>query len=494
MRAPRPITALGCALLLPALLATTGCSTQDDPRDDSSDTGHSSRPTAGKPAAHPDSGDFNGDGFDDFTDIVESTSKDKKKYAATLVVVYGSREGLDTATAQRTSAGSRPYASFMSPLLRADLDGDGFTDLVGSRGAGGTVSGSFALFGGAHGLAAARRLDVPDGFRPLAAADFDGDGSVDLLDGGHGGSGDPNATGAGGEGLLLYGPFDRTGTPKRQAVLDLGQHGYATPTTATTGDFDGDGKAEVVFTYSFDSEEDESAPGDLHTVGSYEGGEQGLVRDTRQESRIAAAVATQDGPRTSAAGDADGDGLTDLLLPTQLSAAPAEMPGAGGALTILYGAKSGLNTGRKETVIGGMDTADRRRIDFGSSPSAGDVDGDGKPDVVVNTPGFRRHDGKVTLLPGGPDGVQSLDGEQVVDAETEGLPGTPNPYHWNAFGHRPPLLDVDGDDHADAVVFAPLYEKRKGAYLVLRGTDTGFDAKAVRLFTPDDIGVPLRLK
>ncbi|WP_422640784.1 FG-GAP repeat protein [Streptomyces avermitilis] len=141
-----------------------------------------------------------------------------------------------------------------------------------------------------------------------------------------------------------------------------------------------------------------------------------------------------------------------------------------------------------------MDTADRRRVDFGSSPSVGDVDADGKPDIVVNTPGFRRHDGKVTLLPGGADGAQSLAGEQVVDARTGGLPGTPNPYYWNAFGHRPPLLDVDDDGHADAVVFGPLYEKRKGAYLVLRGTDDGFDPKKVQLFTPDAIGVPLRLK
>ncbi|MEU9365494.1 FG-GAP and VCBS repeat-containing protein [Streptomyces avermitilis] len=483
-RRPTTTAVLGCALLLTAAACAT---------DEPSDSDRPQRPTAGKPAAHPDSGDFNGDGFDDFADVVESTSKDKKKYAATLVVVYGSREGLNTATAQRTSAGSRPYAMFMSPLLRTDLDGDGFTDLVGGRGVDETVSEPFALFGGAHGLGAARRLGLPDGFRPLAAADFDGDGSVDLLDGGHGGSGDPNSTGKGSDGLLLYGPFDRAGQPKRQAVLDLGQHGYATPATATTGDFDGDGRAEVVFTYSFDAEEDETAPADLHGVGYYEGGGQGLVRDTRQEARIEDLAGTDDGLRTPVAGDADGDGLTDLLVPTQLAVSPADMPAAGGALTILYGAKSGLNTGRKETVIGGMDTADRRRVDFGSSPSVGDVDADGKPDVVVNTPGFRRHDGKVTLLPGGADGAQSLAGEQVVDAQTDGLPGTPNPYYWNAFGHQPPLLDVDDDGHADAVVFGPLYEKRKGAYLVLRGTDDGFDPKKAQLFTPDAIGVPLRL-
>ncbi|MFF3612607.1 FG-GAP and VCBS repeat-containing protein [Streptomyces sp. NPDC002580] len=484
----RPAAVLACALLL----AIPGCDANGPFVGDRSSRPPTTRPAAGKPSDHPAPGDFNGDGYDDFVDVVESKSKDGEKYAAHLVVVYGSRSGLDTGTAQRTSAGTGQYARFMSPPLRADLDGDGFTDLVGSRGTDGIARETFALFGGARGLSTARRLDLPDSFRPLAAADFDGDGSVDLLDGGHSGSADPGATEMSG-GLLLYGPFDRKGAPSRQAVLDLNQHGYATPASATTGDFDGDGRAEVVFTYSFDAEEDESAPSDLHTIGVYEGGEQGLVRNTRQEGDIADLTATFDGPRIPATGDADGDGLSDLLAPTQLPVAPADMPGAGGALTILYGAKSGLDTGRERTVIGGMGTADRRRIDFGSSPSVGDVDADGTPDVVVNTPDFRRHDGKVTLLPGRADGTQSLDGEQVTDAETDGLPGTPNPYHWNAFGHRPPLLDVDGDGHADAVVFAPLYEKRKGAYLVLRGTDDGFAPRKTRLFTPDDLGVPLRL-
>ncbi|WP_190016745.1 FG-GAP and VCBS repeat-containing protein [Streptomyces lucensis] len=450
------------------------------------------RPAAGKPAERPDPGDFNGDGYDDFVDVVVSKSADGRRYAASLVVVYGSRAGLDTATARRTPAGSGRYATFLSAPLRADLDGDGFTDLVGSRGVNGSGSESFALFGGAHGLGAARRLGLPAGFRPMAAADFDGDGSVDLLDTGHGGSDDPHTTGQGGDGLLLHGPFDRAGTSAGRAVLDLRRQGV-TPDSATTGDFDGDGRAEVVFMYSYDVEEEETVPAGLHSAGVYEGGDQGLVRDTRQEAAIEHLASTDDGPRTPASGDADGDGLDDLLVPTRLAVAPADMPGAGGALTILYGAKSGLGTGRARTVIGGTRGTDRRRVDFGSSPAVGDVDGDGRPDVVVNTPDFRRHDGKVTLLRGGADGAQSLDREQVTDAESDGLPGTPNPYYWNAFGYRPPLLDVDGDRHADAVVFGPLYEKRKGAYLVLRGADDGFDPAKARLFTPDDIGVPLRL-
>ncbi|PSM41728.1 VCBS repeat-containing protein [Streptomyces dioscori] len=450
------------------------------------------KPSAGKPSNEPRPGDFNGDGYDDFATVLTSQSKDRSRSEENLVVVYGSRDGLAPATAQRTSPGTE-FAYFTSPL-RTDLDGDGYTDLVVGRGRADSRLTTLALFGGARGLGPATELTaLPADFRPLAAADFDGDGSTDLLDGGQGGTGDPAATVPGSAGLLLHGPFDSKGTPKRQAALDLDQHGYATPTTATTGDFDADGKAEVVFTYSFDAEEDESAPEDLHTVGYYEGDEVGLARDPAREPAITEAVETFDGPRTPATGDADGDGVDDLLLPTQLKVAPADMPAKGGALTILYGDRSGLGAGREKSVIEGEDGA-KRRTDYGSSPATGDVNGDGRPDIVVDTPDFRRHDGKVTLLPGGPGGVPSAAGEQTVDAGTDGLPGTPNPHYWNAFDHQPPLLDVNGDDHADAVVFAPLYEKRKGAFLVLRGTDDGFTPTKTQLFTPDEVGVPLRLK
>ncbi|MEU9955880.1 FG-GAP and VCBS repeat-containing protein [Streptomyces sp. NPDC050982] len=492
MRHPSRTGPAAVAVALVASLAA-GCGGDGSP---DRPGGGQKRPAAGKPSDNPDPGDFNGDGHDDFATVVYSESKDKKRYAETLTVVYGSPDGLNSASAQRTPAGRKTGekgAGFVSRPLRTDLDGDGFTDLVVGRGKAGAPLGTLALFGGARGLGKATELALPDGFQPRAAADFDGDGSVDLLDGGHGGTGDPNGTGPGTDGLLLYGPFDRTGTPKRQAVLDLDQQGYATPESATTGDFDADGKAEVVFTYDFDAEEDESAPEGLHMVGYYEGGADGLVRDPALEPRISKAVGTFEGPRTPAAGDADGDGVDDLLLPTQLAVAPADMPAEGGALTILYGSKSGLGSGRSESVIEG-EGGEKRRIDFGSSPAVGDVNGDGKPDVVVNTPGYRGHDGKVTLLPGGASGVPSADGEQAVDPLTDGLPGTPNPYKWNEFGYQPPLLDVDGDGHDDAVAFGPLWEKRAGAFLVLRGTDEGFDAGKVQLLTPGELGVPLRLK
>ncbi len=98
-------------------------------------------------------------------------------------------------------------------------------------------------------------------------------------------------------------------------------------------------------------------------------------------------------------------------------------------------------------------------MSFGASPAVGGVNGDDHPDLVVDTPDFRGDDGLVTLLPGGADGP-SAEGSQEVHARTEGLPGTPNRAPWNLFDFRPPLLDTDGDGHDEAVVLAPLFNKR----------------------------------
>ncbi|MEU3189232.1 hypothetical protein ABZ686_01005 [Streptomyces sp. NPDC006992] len=57
-----------------------------------------------------------------------------------------------------------------------------------------------------------------------------------------------------------------------------------------------------------------------------------------------------------------------------------------------------------------------------------------------------------------------------------------------------PLLGADGGSRDEAVVPAPLFDKRKRAVLQIAGSDQGFAPTRSRQFTPLAAGVPLLLK
>ncbi|WP_225843378.1 FG-GAP and VCBS repeat-containing protein [Streptomyces albus] len=482
-----------CALLL----VLAGCDASGTPSDKRA-ASPGQRPPAGKADTSeggPDSGDFNGDGHDDYATVVHSATKDRERSKDTLLVVYGSKKGLNRSWTTRADGG-------FQQLLRTDLNGDGFTDLVGARPRGAAERDrgrARALFGGPRGLSRPRALDVPAGFRPQAAGDFDGDGKTDLFDTGSGGRGDadggPSARRSGTPARIVHGPVGTAdGRPHEHARTsvppDMSQHGYAAPESAAAGDFDADGRTDLVLTYGYDAEQDDSAPAGLSRIAYYRGTADGPARDRGVEDMLRRQSAGgPDGPSAPAVGDADGDGIDDLLMPLALPVSYAERKaGRGGGVGILHGARSGLGTGKRAVRI-----TEGRGAGFGASPAVGDVNGDGHPDIVANTPGFRRHDGLVTLLPGGPDGP-SARGAQEIDVRSKGLPGTPNPHHWNAFAVQPPLLDTDGDGCDDAVVFLPLHNGREGAFLEIPGSEKGFAPSRARQFTPAEAGVPLRLR
>lgn len=491
---PRPTpVVLGVGLLCVAvlcgaiLLVVRGVWPQDDGQGPEGDNARaekgSSQPRAGKPAKHPDPDDFNGDGFGDLATTIHSSHQGTHRVDTTLVVVFGSEDGLDPRTATRLPGSD-------GRLLRGDLDGDGYTDLITRKAsAPDSAEGqAVVLYGGARGLSdSARPLRTEQGFGPLAAGDFDGDGHLDLLDGGHGGRGDPNADPRQARpASLAYGPFE-DGRPARTARLDVDQEGYAAPRSATTGDFDGDGRDDTLLTYGFDAEEDESAPDGLRGALLFRGARDGLVPDDRPDEALRKALTAggaDDGTRTPSAGDVDGDGIDDLLAPTVVPTAPADGAGTGGGLTVLYGAKGGLDTGRTAQRLGG----DKHQT-FGTSASLGDVQGDGRPDLVANTPGFRQSDGKIVLVPGGPSRELDWSALQDMTAQAPGLP--PAGPRRNEFGHIA-LLDTDGDRRDNIIVFAPLFADRHGMFLELRGGKKGLDPAAHRRFTPDDLGVPTR--
>jgi hypothetical protein len=126
-----------------------------------------------------------------------------------------------------------------------------------------------------------------------------------------------------------------------------------------------------------------------------------------------------------------------------------------GQVTLLRGTASSLTTTRARTIgrrAPGMPPAPRGTATFGVSLAAGDVDGDGDDDLLVGSDEdtFGRFSaGKVLVLRGRRGGF-TTDGVQVFH---QGTPGVPGDVHIGAgFGGCVALLDRNRDGRSEAVI------------------------------------------
>ncbi|WP_448320767.1 FG-GAP and VCBS repeat-containing protein [Streptomyces sp. CO7] len=482
-RSPRSRRTLHAALALTGLVALslTGCQAGGDERP--------STPRDRKGHGARSLGDFDKDGYDDFatTVVAEDTKLRYRPEGSRLVVVPGSRSGLDTAR-------HRVFAGLQGPLLRADLDGDGYTDLAAMRDPNpggvpepGSAREAVILHGGRDGLGDPVPVPAEDDFNLAAVADVDGDGHADLIDRGVGRvSKDPGVRPR--PGRIAYGPFGRDGAPAREVRQEWNTVGGA----MTAGDFDGDDHDDLLFTTVQTPEPDQDVPEFTPVDTYFRGGPEGPVPaeyPTDLDNRAA------DGPTVPAAGDVDGDGHTDLLVFGDRHVEYDRFPTAG-RLTVVYGAQGGIGTGRKTVTLDqetpGIPGDSQHGDHFGAGAGTGDVTGDGHPDLVVNSPGEDRRSGRVTLVPGTPEGPDPARAS-VVDLDTPGVPGERYASGRDNFAATFPLLDIDGDRHADVVALAVGYYVRStpGLWLI-PGGDAGFDTEAIRSVKPGPLGLDPR--
>jgi hypothetical protein len=365
-----------------------------------------------------------------------------------------------TRTATKTST------SFGTVL---DVNGDGYADvIVGARhakdAAGNANAGrTYCYLGGPGGLATTPQLlDGRDGAGALfglsvaSVGDVNGDGYADVIVGAYG------AKGAAGRAYLYLGsPGGLATTPH---LLD-GPDGPSASfgiAVASAGDVNGDGYADVIV--GADNAKD--AAGNAHAGRAYLylGGPGGLATtpqllDGRDggDARFGSSIAS--------AGDVNGDGYADVVVGARLAKDAAGNSEAGRAYLYL-GGPAGLAT--TPQLLDGRDGADAL---FGSSiASAGDVNGDGYADVIVDA--FDARDaagnaeaGRAYLYLGGPGGLtttpQLLDGRDGAHAY---------------FGSVASAGDVNGDGYADVIVGAVGANDAAGhpfagrAYLYLGGS------------------------
>nr|WP_237330670.1 integrin alpha [Streptomyces sp. BA2] len=175
-----------------------------------------------------------------------------------------------------------------------------------------------------------------------------------------------------------------------------------------------------------------------------------------------------------------------------------------GAVRVVYGSASGFSTRTAKIT---QDTAgvpgvgeqgdpdlNDRGDQFGYSISAGDVTGDGYPDIAVGLPGedvdSAGDTGAVVLLKGGANGLTGT-GAQAFNQSTAAVPGVSE--SGDNFGTEVKLADVNKDGRADLTVGTPLEDgttKDSGAAWLFRGATSGLTTTGITSFSPSSLGTP----
>ncbi|HEY0237842.1 MAG TPA: FG-GAP-like repeat-containing protein [Friedmanniella sp.] len=224
-------------------------------------------------------------------------------------------------------------------------------------------------------------------------------------------------------------------------------------TVAKPWDFDGDGRPDLVIGAPTLNRGSVRAAGGLVVVpgsgsdGAYPDGARIITQSTSKV--VGASEPGDDFGAALASADFDADGFADLAV-----GSPGEDFTKGddeGAVTILYGSRKGLSGARSQQIA--EPSGKHRYAEFGGALAAGDLDGDGYPDLAVgavddlvdrpvtddNPPS-----GTVTVLRGSRDGVRTS-GATVLRGDRGAA--------WDhRFGSALAVADVDADGRLDLVV------------------------------------------
>jgi trimeric autotransporter adhesin len=293
--------------------------------------------------------DFNGDGIPDLVILGNDT----------ISVLLGNGDGTFTAA-------PGPSNDLPGAIAVGDFNGDGIPDLavapVLDEGSSevllGNGDGTFTNAGGSFGIGNGTVTS-----NSIAAADFNGDGKLDLVETC---SGDETPC----NNLLLIQSGNGDGTFTLACETPLS---FAGSQSIAVGDFNEDGQP------------------DLAVINSSANGVNVFLNKGGCPSAVSAIPLTGDGPTSIATADFNGDGKLDLAVANSGS----------NNVTILLGNGDGTFTAAASPATGMAP----------NSLAVGDFNGDGIPDLAVANAGSSN----VTILLGNGDGTLTAAGSPAVD-------------------------------------------------------------------------------
>jgi FG-GAP repeat/FlgD Ig-like domain len=357
-------------------------------------------------------------------------------------------------------------------LGAGDVNGDGYADVLVSQPyytVSGAQHGRVQLFaGGPGGISTGATWSyvgatTSETGTALAVADVNGDGYPDLAVGAPGFTGTAGANQ--GEVLVfLGGPSGFASTPAWSAVGATSQARFGT--AVALGDVNGDGYADVLAGAPQESHGQTNEGRVYLWLGHAAGlGSNGTSSNAVQTSELDVANANF-GASIAVIGDMNGDGKTEVLV-----GAPHYTGGGHtdcGWVGMYYGSTNGI-----ESLPGFSFVATQSLAELGTSVAgAGDLNGDGYPDVIAGAPG----------MPGGGTTGQAL----VWLGGSLGITGTPITLNGLSSGSRfgAAVAGVGRIAHGaypSVAVGAPAYsngQTSEGAVSLFTGNSTGVSTLA----------------
>jgi hypothetical protein len=299
--------------------------------------------------------------------------------------------------------------------------------------------------------------------RGLTAGDIDGDGLDDLLIGAPFGDGPSEERADSGEVHVVYGSQELAGTSRtvdlrseRETTIFGAAAGGLTGFAMTTANLNGDAPRDIIIGAfgAAGPAGDKPAAGAVYTLHGTT--ERRATTDAATDKLVTvhgAAAGDRLGEEV-AAGDVNGDGLDDLVLPAPFASGNTGIELAGRTYIIHSPAPEGpldLAVTSVNSMIYGVDDGDQ----LGHATSAGDVDGDGLGDLLLTAVSADGFENTVDLA-----GEAALIYGNALGAEVDVAAGGASVLIFGAgetdrLGRSAAIGDIDGDGLADLLIGAP---------------------------------------